>query len=204
MAAGAGADKVLTTNASGIATWQTAAGGEDTWITTQTCGTDYALQSVGKTTKTCINKIDYSDIAYDLSCTDCIGPTEITDSYVLNTGDAMTGALAMGNQKITGLATPTVATDAATKGYADAAGGGGMYTTWLYKCASTQGDWPPVLYAPACLSGDTDWGETIMYESATSRTKRYDCSSFPSTGVQVGTATGYYTRAKWAYRICSK
>jgi len=65
----------------------------DTWITTQTCGTDYALQSVGKTTKTCINKIDYSDIAYDLSCTDCIGTTEISDSYVLNTSDSMSGDL---------------------------------------------------------------------------------------------------------------
>ena len=143
MTTGAGVDKVLTTDASGVASWQTAAaGGVDTWITTQTCSTDYALQSVGKESKVCINKVDYSDVAYDVSCTncltdvevasadtasdlictDCIGPTEITDSYVLNTGDAMTGALAMGNNKITGLATPTVATDAATKGYVDAAG----------------------------------------------------------------------------------
>lgn len=68
-------------------------GGVDTWITTQTCSTDYALQSVGKESKVCINKVDYSDIAYDLSCTDCIGPTEITDSYILNTSDAMSGNL---------------------------------------------------------------------------------------------------------------
>lgn len=34
-----------------------------------------------------------ADIADDLVCTDCIGPTEITDSYVLNTGDTVTGAL---------------------------------------------------------------------------------------------------------------
>jgi len=60
MLTGAGADKVLTTNASGIATWQEAAGG---------------------------------GIASDLNCTDCIGPTEITDSYVLNTSDAMSGSL---------------------------------------------------------------------------------------------------------------
>lgn len=40
--------------------------------------------------------------------------------YLLRSGiSAMTGALAMGNNKITGLATPTVATDAATKGYVD-------------------------------------------------------------------------------------
>ena len=60
MLTGAGADKVLTTNASGIATWQEAASG---------------------------------GIASDLNCTDCIGPTEITDSYVLNTSDAMSGSL---------------------------------------------------------------------------------------------------------------
>lgn len=35
-------------------------------------------------------------------------------------GDTMTGALNMGNHKITGLATPTVGTDAVTKAYADA------------------------------------------------------------------------------------
>jgi len=94
MTAGAEANKVLTTDASGVASWQTpAGGGEDTWITTQTCPTDSALQSVGKTTKICINKVDYSDVAYDLSCTDCIGPTEITDSYVLNTSDTMSGTL---------------------------------------------------------------------------------------------------------------
>ena len=75
--------------------WDSLGGGEDTdtWITTQTCSTDYALQSVGKTSKTCINKVDYSDIAYDVSCTDCIGTTEIADSYVLNTSDSMSGNL---------------------------------------------------------------------------------------------------------------
>ena len=45
---------------------------------------------------------------------------------------AMTGALAMGTNKITGLGTPTVNTDAATKAYVDtavAAGGGGGSST---------------------------------------------------------------------------
>jgi hypothetical protein len=43
-------------------------------------------------------------------------------SVVLRDGtQAMTGALAMGNNKITGLATPTTSTDAATKGYIDSA-----------------------------------------------------------------------------------
>lgn len=44
-----------------------------------------------------------------------------SDTVVLKTGSTMSGALAMGNNKITGLATPTVSTDAATKGYIDTA-----------------------------------------------------------------------------------
>jgi len=62
---------------------------------------------------------DTANISSDLNCTDCIGPAEINDSYVLNTGDAMTGALVMGDNKITGLATPAADTDAATKHYVD-------------------------------------------------------------------------------------
>ena len=42
-----------------------------------------------------------------------------SDTVVLKTGSTMSGALAMGNNKITGLGTPTVSTDAATKGYID-------------------------------------------------------------------------------------
>jgi len=95
MTTGAGADKVLISDASGVASWGTSTD-TDTWITTQTCSTDYALQSVGKTTKTCINKVDYSDVAYEISCTDCVGTTEITDSYVLNTTDSMSGSLSVG------------------------------------------------------------------------------------------------------------
>jgi len=110
----------------GDKSWQTLPSVTDTWITTQTCSTDYALQSVGKTTKTCINKVDYSDVAYDVSCTncltnvevassdtasdltctDCIGPTEITDSYVLNTTDSMSGNLTVGGDlTVTGAST---------------------------------------------------------------------------------------------------
>jgi hypothetical protein len=42
-----------------------------------------------------------------------------SDTVVLKTGSTMSGALAMGNNKITGLGTPTTSTDAATKGYID-------------------------------------------------------------------------------------
>jgi len=44
-----------------------------------------------------------------------------SDTVVLKSGSTMSGALAMGNNKITGLGTPTVSTDAATKGYIDTA-----------------------------------------------------------------------------------
>ena len=131
-------------------TWDSLGGEDtDTWITTQTCSTDYALQSVGKESKVCINKIDYSDVAYDLNCTDCIGTTEIADSYVLNTSDAMSGTLTVAGSVGIGTTTPTYKLDvagtgrftqpvivgaptddthAATKGYVDDnAGGGGWY-----------------------------------------------------------------------------
>jgi hypothetical protein len=42
-----------------------------------------------------------------------------SDTVVLKSGSTMSGALAMGTNKITGLGTPTVSTDATTKGYVD-------------------------------------------------------------------------------------
>ena len=42
-----------------------------------------------------------------------------SDTVVLKSGSTMTGALAMGTNKVTGLGTPTTSTDAATKGYVD-------------------------------------------------------------------------------------
>ena len=44
-----------------------------------------------------------------------------SDTVVLKSGSTMSGALAMGGNKITGLGTPTASTDAATKGYIDTA-----------------------------------------------------------------------------------
>ena len=41
------------------------------------------------------------------------------DTVVLKTGSTMSGNLAMGTNKVTGLGTPTTSTDAATKGYVD-------------------------------------------------------------------------------------
>ena len=44
---------------------------------------------------------------------------EINNKCVKKTGDTMSGNLAMGGYKVTGLGTPTVSTDAATRGYVD-------------------------------------------------------------------------------------
>ena len=49
------------------------------------------------------------------------GVVDLSGSYVNVTGDTMSGALAMGNNKITGLGTPTNSADAATKNYVDTA-----------------------------------------------------------------------------------
>ena len=47
------------------------------------------------------------------------GNASFSDTVVLKTGSTMSGALAMGTNKITGLGTPTASTDATTKGYVD-------------------------------------------------------------------------------------
>jgi hypothetical protein len=47
--------------------------------------------------------------------------SNFSDTVVLKSGSTMSGALAMGTNKITGLGTPTVSTDAATKDYVDTA-----------------------------------------------------------------------------------
>jgi hypothetical protein len=49
----------------------------------------------------------------------------LTDSVAADGQTTMTGNLQMGNNKITGLATPTLSTDGVTKAYADALIGGG-------------------------------------------------------------------------------
>jgi hypothetical protein len=49
------------------------------------------------------------------------GNVSLASTYVNVSGDTMTGALAMGTNKITGLGTPTNSADAATKNYVDTA-----------------------------------------------------------------------------------
>jgi len=124
---GAGADKILTSDASGVASWQTAAAGS-LWIQS---GTDiyYNDGNVGIGTST---------------------PGALL--HVAGTGK-FSGVLDMTSQKITSLATPTADTDAATKGYVDAqVWVGGVLTTWGY----TSDSYPAAgLGAPACPAGWT-------------------------------------------------
>ena len=54
-------------------------------------------------------------------------------------GGTLSGALTMGNNKITNLATPTAATDAATMGYVDSKGGGSWSCREVKGSCSTSG-----------------------------------------------------------------
>ena len=60
----------------------------------------------------------------------------LEDKYLGLSGGTMTGALNMGSQKITGLATPTAATDAATMGYVDGRFGSVDLSTCAIKSES--------------------------------------------------------------------
>lgn len=59
--------------------------------------------------------------------------TEADNTYVAKTGDSMTGALSMGNNKITDVASPTSAKDVATKEYVD----GGQFFNYKRKLLSS-------------------------------------------------------------------
>ena len=64
---------------------------------------------VSSTTRVANLNVSYSGTAYDLTCTDCIGTTEISDSYILNAGDAMDGTLAFGANPFTITSTAQIA-----------------------------------------------------------------------------------------------
>ena len=101
MTTGAGADKVLTTDASGVATWQEAAGGS---LWTQTG----------------------DDIYYNTGNV-AIGTSTPGTAKLKILG----GSLDMSSQKITNLATSTAGTDAATKGYVDSSSLTLQGKTWI-------------------------------------------------------------------------
>ena len=64
------------------------------------------------------------DLANPVNAKDAANKTYVDTAdnlRLLKSGDTMSGALAMGNQKVTGLGAPTVGTDATTKTYVDTA-----------------------------------------------------------------------------------
>lgn len=83
------------------ATWDLGPYGITALTFTSDVTTGTAPLTVASTTQVTNLNSSYAGVSYDLTCTNCIGPTEITDSYILNTGDAMGGTLAFGNNPFT-------------------------------------------------------------------------------------------------------
>jgi hypothetical protein len=86
--------------------------------------------------------IDYADfqsganiVADELDANFSTIVTELTNSVALDGQSTMSGDLAMGTNKITGMGDPTSAQDAATKAYVDSqssGGGGGVSASQIY------------------------------------------------------------------------
>ena len=92
--------------------------------TTYTGGTARTLSvAIGSTSITGI--VSLTDSVSSTSTTTAATPNSVKSAYDLanaalpKSGGTMSGAIAMGNNKITGLGTPTAAADAATKDYVD-------------------------------------------------------------------------------------
>ena len=85
-------------------------------------GLSSAMGNVAKNAGQLLLQTDTGNLFVDLSSTSRL---QVKDSTKLPlSGGTMTGAINMGSQKITSLATPTENTDAATKGYVDDIAGG--------------------------------------------------------------------------------
>jgi len=137
--------------------------------------------------------------------------TTVTNSIATKlplAGGTMSGAIAMGTNKITGLGTPTVSTDASTKAYADTmlplAGGTmsgaiamgtnkitGMGTPTVSTDAATKGYVDGVTVAPSNLTGPiTSVGSTTSIASQTGTGTKFVVDTSPTLVTPVlGVAT---------------
>ena len=89
--------QVLSTNASGVLSWATASGsGDSVTVNTTAIDTTANLKDTATVTWAVVDggaggPDDAEATAVDVTCTDCIGATEIADIYLLNSGDTGAG-----------------------------------------------------------------------------------------------------------------
>jgi hypothetical protein len=109
------------------------------------------------------------------------------DGKLDESGGTMTGAIAMGTNKITGLGTPTDATDAATKGYVDSAAQGIDWKASVRVATTATGT-----LASAFANGSTVDGVTL---ATGDRILIKNQSTGSQNGIYVVQATGAPTRS---------
>ncbi len=120
--------------------------------------TDGSIVVEGATANDNETTLQFTDPTADRTITfpDATGTVALTADVLALAGGTMTGAIAMGTNKITGLGTPTDATDAATKSYVDSAAQGIDWKASVRAATTTN-----VTLASDLENGDTLDGVTL-------------------------------------------